>query len=109
MTKLPRCRPAPPCSCSAASSSDGRLAAARRWNPSTDAFELPFHGRANLASERNFQLVTASRSESVAADEGTSSAGTSSRGEGAPSPTGGWPAALKLRLDQLAVSTAALL
>ncbi|EOD06102.1 hypothetical protein EMIHUDRAFT_219406 [Emiliania huxleyi CCMP1516] len=38
-----------------------------RWNPSTDAFELPFHGRANLASERNFQLVTALRGK-VAAD-----------------------------------------
>ena len=67
MTKLPRCRPAPPRSRSVASSSDGRLAAARRWNPSTDAFELPFHGRANLASERNFQLVTALRGK-VAAD-----------------------------------------
>ena len=29
----------------------------RRWNTCTESFELPFHGRANSASERNFQLV----------------------------------------------------
>ena len=28
-----------------------------KWNPRTETFELPFGGRANWASARNFQLV----------------------------------------------------
>jgi len=28
-----------------------------KWNARTETYELPFHGRANLASARNFQLV----------------------------------------------------
>lgn len=28
-----------------------------KWNARTDSYELPFHGRASLASERNFQLL----------------------------------------------------
>ena len=29
----------------------------------TDSFELPFHGRANMASERNFQLIVGNLNE----------------------------------------------
>ena len=36
-----------------------------RWNARTDAYELPFHGRASLASERNFQLVCVDEPERV--------------------------------------------
>ena len=28
-----------------------------KWNPRTETFELPFGGRANWASARNFQLI----------------------------------------------------
>ena len=28
-----------------------------KWNPRTETYELPFSGRANWASARNFQLV----------------------------------------------------
>jgi len=37
-----------------------------KWNARTETYELPFHGRANEASERNFQLVVpAGRDERV--------------------------------------------
>jgi len=31
-----------------------------KWNSHSDSYELPFHGRANWASERNFQLTVPS-------------------------------------------------
>lgn len=29
-----------------------------KWNQRSDSYELPFNGRANFASERNFQLIS---------------------------------------------------
>lgn len=36
-----------------------------KWNSRSETYELPFHGRANLASVRNFQLVDRKRADRV--------------------------------------------